>query len=94
MRGTWEDYTQPKYKKALDRWSKDTGGGDGTPASFVEYCGLDRWLVFIFVKDMATNFLLAPSAGGRMLVHLQLKAEFEDPDVSSTEDYNGGGISK
>ena len=48
LRGTWEDYTRPKYKKALDRWNKDTGGGDGTPASFVDYCGSDRWLVFLF----------------------------------------------
>jgi len=28
LRATWEEYIRPRYKKALDRWNKDTGGGD------------------------------------------------------------------
>ena len=42
LKATWEEYVRPKYKKLLDRWNKDTGGGDGTPTSFVDYCGSDR----------------------------------------------------
>jgi len=45
LKSTWEEYVRPKYKKALDKWNKDTGGGDGTPPSFINFCGTDRWLV-------------------------------------------------
>ena len=51
LKATWEEYIRPKYKKALDRWNKDTGGGDGTPSSFIDYCAGDRWLVWIFCVD-------------------------------------------
>jgi hypothetical protein len=64
LRMTWDEYVKPKYKKALDRWNKDTGGGDGTAPSFIEYCAGDRWLVYLFCKDEQSNFLLANSAGG------------------------------
>ena len=82
LRGTWEEYIRPKYKKALDKWNKDTGGGDGTPASFIDFCGSDRWLVWIFCKDLEANFLLANNAGGRMPKHLQVESGFAE-DVSS-----------
>ena len=32
--GTWLLYVKKKYKTALDRWNKLTGGGDGSPESF------------------------------------------------------------
>ena len=64
LRATWEEYLRPKYKRALDRWNKDTGGGDGTATSFINFCGADRWLVYLFCKDLEANFLLASSAGG------------------------------
>jgi hypothetical protein len=73
---------RPKYKRALDKWNKETGGGDGTPPSFVNFCGGDRWLVWIFCKDLGANFLLANNAGGRMPKHLQTESGF-DEDVSS-----------
>ena len=78
LKATWEEYVRPKYKKALDKWNKDTGGGDGTPASFIDFCGGDRWLVWLFCKDHESNFLLASNAGGRMPSHLQVEAGFED----------------
>ena len=85
LRGTWEDYVRPKYKKALDKWNKETGGGDGTPTSFIDYCGGDRWLVCVFLKDMEANFLLADNAGGRMPKHLQAESGFEDVSELTTK---------
>jgi hypothetical protein len=82
LRATWDDYIKPKYKKALDKWNKDTGGGDGSPVSFINFCGGDRWLVWLFCKDYESNFLLASSAGGRMPAHLQAEAGFPE-DMSS-----------
>lgn len=73
---------RPKCKAALDRWNKETGGGDGTAASFVECCAGHRWPVWIFCRDHATNFLLAGSACGRMPQHLQAEAGFEEDGVS------------
>jgi hypothetical protein len=88
LRSTWDEYIKPKYKKALDKWNKSTGGGDGSPTSFINFCGNDRWLVWLFCRDLETNFLLASSAGGRMPSHLQVEAGFTE-DVSSI----GGGVS-
>lgn len=81
MMETWFGYVRPKYKKALDRWNKETGGGDGTPPNFINYCGLDRWLVWIFLHDMEASFLLANGACGRMPAKLQLEGGFA-PEVS------------
>jgi hypothetical protein len=90
LRGTWDDYIRPKYKKALDKWNKDTGGGDGTPTSFVDYCGSDRWLVWLFCIDLEANFLLACSAGGRMPKNMQVESGFGE-DLSSLDDTSGSG---
>ena len=73
-----------KYKIVLDHWNKETGGGNGEPYSFVDYCDRDaRWLVVVFLKDLEANFLLASNAGGRMPGHLQQESGFNDDDVSS-----------
>jgi hypothetical protein len=85
LKSTWDDYLKPRYKRALDKWNKDTGGGDGTPSSFIDYCGGDRWLVYLFCKDIEANFLLASSAGGRMPRHLQIESGFTE-DVSCITD--------
>ena len=85
LKGTWEECLRPKHKKALDRWNKETGGGDGTPSSFIDYCDKDRWLIWVFCKDYEANFLLASNAGGRMPHHLQIEAGFEET-VSSLDD--------
>jgi len=84
---TWFTYVKPKYKRALDKWNKETGGGDGTPASFVDFCGKDKWLVWIFLHDCDANFLLANNASGRIPNHLQLEAGFDTATMSDiTED--------
>lgn len=90
LRSTWEEYLRPKYKKALDKWNKDTGGGDGSPVSFIDFCGGDRWLVWLFCVDYDSNFLLACSAGGRMPKHLQIESGFTE-DVSSLGEGDSSG---
>jgi hypothetical protein len=90
LRGTWEEYLRPKYKKALDKWNKDTGGGDGTPLSFIDFCAGDRWLLYLFCKDIEANFLLANNAGGRMPRHLQLESGFAEDLSSLGEDVSSG----
>jgi hypothetical protein len=86
LKATWEEYLCPKYKKGLDKWNNDTGGGDGCPTSFINFVGGDRWLVWVFCIDRDVNFLLANLAAGRMPCHLQLEGGFEDDiDSSVTE---------
>jgi hypothetical protein len=93
LKATWDDYLKPKYKRALDKWNKDTGGGDGTPSSFIDYCGGDRWLVYLFCKDIEANFLLASSAGGRMPRHLQVESGFTE-EVSCITDAHTSSAGK
>lgn len=94
LRATWEDYVRPKYKKALDKWNKDTGGGDGSPTAFIDFCGTDRWLVWLFCKDMECNFLLACSAGGRMPRHLQVESGFTEEMSSLGDDTTNNTTNK
>ena len=63
-RKTWEDYTRPKYKRALKKWIKDTGNGSKDVANFPNYCDGDRWLLWVYMLDMEQGFLLASGAGG------------------------------
>jgi hypothetical protein len=94
LKATWEEYVRPKYKKALDKWNKNTGGGDGGPPNFVNYCAGDRWLVFLFCKDHDTNFLLANSARGRRPAGLQTEAGFDDTSSLSLSGSDGGSSAK
>eukprot|EP00980_Cylindrotheca_fusiformis_P018205 scaffold5895_cov150-Cylindrotheca_fusiformis.AAC.2 len=82
LRETFDNYFRAKYKRALDKWNSDTGGGTGRPSSFVNFCGSDRWLVYVFCKDMEADFLLANSAGGRMPRHLQVESGFDNDATS------------
>ena len=88
---TWKVYIRRKYKLALDRWNKETGGGNGQAWSFVNYCDRDaRWLVALFLKDVECNYLLASNAGGRMPGHLQLECgEGVPAEMSSLEEDSG-----
>lgn len=87
LKDTWEQYTKPKYKKALNKWNKETGGGDGTAPSFINYCAKgDRWLVWLFCIDKDTNFLIGSSCGGRMPRYLQMESGFVGEEVSSLDE--------
>jgi len=85
----WFTYIRPRCKKALDKWNKDTGGGDGTPAAFIDFCGNDKWLVWVFLHDFDANFLLANDASGQLPNHLQLEAGF-DTNMSDITDEDSG----
>lgn len=89
LMNTWKEYSRTKYKKVLDKWNKDTGGGDGSASEFYKFCGGDTWLGWIFLVDMDANFLLAHSAAGRMPRHLQVEAGFTE-EMSSLEESHGG----
>jgi len=84
LKETWEKYVKPKFKRALNKWNKDTGGGDGRPVEFHKFCMTDTWMVWIFAADIRANFLLGSSAGGRMPAHLQMESGFE-MDVSTDD---------
>jgi len=80
------DYQHPKYKRSLDRWNKDTRGGDGSPASFHKYCDGGAWLVWLFCLDKEQTFLAAANTGGRMLNHLQFEAGFRKEYLEEMSD--------
>jgi hypothetical protein len=97
LKETWDTYIRKKYKDALDKWNKQTGGGKGTPTAFQNYCGGDKWLVWLFCVDYDTNFLLASSAGGMMPEGLQLESGFEvdvdDGEQEGVSDIEGSTVS-
>jgi len=74
---TWFLHVRPRCKKALDKWNKETGGGDGTPAAFIDFCSNDKWLVWTFLHDYDANFLVANNASGGVPNHSQLEAGFD-----------------
>jgi hypothetical protein len=81
FKSTWEDYLRKKYRDALKRWNKDTGGGDGTNPSFQDYCGGEKWLAFVFLCDADTNFLLASNASGKVPRNLTNESGFSESGI-------------
>ena len=83
---TWEEYTKPKYKDALSRWNKETGGGDGTLPSFYKYA-CSPWLAWVFCLDSEFDFLLASCSEGRVPSHLDSEGGWEiaPPDSDETD---------
>ena len=59
---TWKEYIRPKYKKALSKWCKETGGDNLQPDNFLNYCGGDTWLAGVYGIDMNAHFILASEA--------------------------------
>jgi hypothetical protein len=53
---TWKTYIKPKYKLAISRWDKLTGGGCCEPHEFSNFCGNNKWLVWIYFMDKEANF--------------------------------------
>mmetsp|Transcript_3061 Transcript_3061/g.4757 ORF Transcript_3061/g.4757 Transcript_3061/m.4757 type:complete len:242 (+) Transcript_3061:63-788(+) len=84
LRETYEKYIRRFYRDALKRWNKETGGGDGTPSCFIDYCQASyRWLAPIFCRDFECSFLLASEASREMPRHLQSESGFENDDAIS-----------
>ena len=91
LMATWNEYIKPKYKACLDNWNSQTGGGNGTPPSIITYTGANRWLTYVYCKDLENSLILASGTGGRMPPNLQVEAGFEDAGsnispLSSTND--------
>ena len=74
----WFQCAKPKCRHSLNKWNKDTGGGDGAVWEFINCCGHDRWLGWVFALDCGASFLLASSTCGRMPARLQLEAGWDD----------------
>lgn len=85
LKETWKSYIKPKYKHALNRWNKDTGGGDGTTPSFIHYTQGHPWLVYVFCLDKEESWLLSCNACGRMPKGFLVESGFP-ADLSSIEE--------
>ena len=92
---TWEEYTKPKYKEALSRWNKETGGGDGTLPSFANYA-CSAWLAWVFCLDSEFDFLLASCSEGRVPKHMNAEGgwEIDENDPKENDDDDNDGSSK
>lgn len=77
---TWIKYIKPKYKEALHRWSKETGGGDGSSVSFQRYCSTNGWLGWVYLKDEETSFLLASASDPNVPTNMRNEPGFENLD--------------
>jgi len=83
---TWFQYIKPKYRLALNKWNKDTGGGSGDVSEFINHCLCDRWLGWVFALDYEASFLLAASTCGMMPRHLQMESGFDDVSELGDDD--------
>ena len=94
---TWRHYLKRKYKDAIHRWDKETGGGSHEPYQFANFCDKgNRWLVWVYLMDLDRNFLLYSNAIGRPPVHVGRESGFDnntDQPLSGEDDDNGIGIS-
>jgi hypothetical protein len=62
---TWRYYLRKKYKIAIKRWDKETGGGMHLPHQFSNFCDPGcRWLVWVYLLDKENDFLLYTNAHG------------------------------
>ena len=82
---TWDEYVRKKYKVALNNWNKETGGGDGTPVSFQNYCDGNTWLTLVYLTDETCGGLLSTCTSGQTPSHLCGESGVD------SEDTDGGG---
>jgi hypothetical protein len=67
---TWKLYLKKKYKDAIRKWDTETGGGSHEPHQFSNFCNRDRWLVWVYMLDRASGFLLFHIAKGQPPEHI------------------------
>jgi hypothetical protein len=72
---TWSKMIKPKYTNAIKRWTGETGGGDGHPWNFQDYCGNEKWLAIVYMIDDANDGILSSGIG---IVPTTLKNESSD----------------
>ena len=74
---TWKHYLKKKYKAAIGRWDKETGGGSREPEEFADYCDKNsRWLVWVYLMDIERDFLLFSNAKGKPPEYVGREAGF------------------
>ena len=66
----------PKNRDALFCWNKETGGGDGTLASFYKYASCS-WLASVFCLDSEFKFLHASCSEGKVPNYLNAEGGWE-----------------
>ena len=87
LKGTYADYFKKKYKRFLNKWNKETGGGDGSPPSSQNYLDAhDQWISWVFCHDYDNGFLLSSNICSKMPKGFQSEGGFEDaPDTTPTK---------
>jgi hypothetical protein len=91
---TWKTYIKPKYKLAISRWDKLTGGGCSEPHQFSNFCGNNKWLVWIYLLDMDADFLLFSNAKGKPPSFVGNEAGFGTPNTDDDDSSPIPNISK
>ena len=86
---TWEEYTKPKYKEALSRWNKETGGGDGSLPSFADYA-CAPWLAWVFCLDSEFDYALSSFLEGRIPKHMDSEGGWVNPATDDGGDNERG----
>jgi hypothetical protein len=83
---TWKLYLKRKYKNAIGRWDKETGGGSRDPAAFADYCERgSRWLVWVYLMDVERDFLLFSNAKGKPPEYVGKESGFEQDEEDTWE---------
>jgi hypothetical protein len=67
---TWKVYLKKKYKESIRKWDTETGGGSHEPQQFSNFCNKDRWLVWVYMMDRSSGFLLFHIAKGQPPEHV------------------------
>jgi hypothetical protein len=87
---TWRHYLKRKYKNAIGRWDKETGGGGREPSDFADYCDRSsRWLVWVYMMDVERDFLLFSNAKGKPPEYVGKESGFYEEDQDTWEPHHG-----
>ena len=90
---TWKHYLKKKYKTAIGRWDKETGGGSREPEEFADYCDKSsRWLVWVYLLDIERDFLLFSNAKGKPPEYVGTESGFpQSTDFDTDQESNAVG---
>ncbi len=75
---TWKHYLKKKYKVAIKRWDTETGCGSHESHEFSKFCDSNKWLVWVYLLDLSSGFLLLANAHGKPPSYVGMECGFED----------------
>ena len=81
----WTHYVKKKYKKCFKTWDTETGLGSCEPERFSDFCGNDRWLVWVYLMDIKSGLRLFSSAKGSTPDHVGMESGFSPPGLDSDD---------